>query len=93
MCPCYLGPLIVIARNCGGTYILAELNGSLLDQPIAAFHVILYFAWTSIPLPPLEQLLDTLETRLQELTDLNVTNFNDIKSDPVRGMDAQKPIW
>jgi hypothetical protein len=30
MRPHYVGPLIVIARNFGGTYILCKLNGSVL---------------------------------------------------------------
>ena len=54
----YLGPLIVISRNKGGAYIVAELDGSVFDRPIAAFHVIPYFAWTTMSLPPLDNLLD-----------------------------------
>ena len=60
----YLGPLIVISRNKGTAYILAELDGSLLDRPIAAFRVIPYFQRTHIDLPPLEDLLDVSMARL-----------------------------
>jgi hypothetical protein len=49
--PHYLGPLIVISRNFGSTYILCKLDGSVLHHPIAVFHVIPYFVCTSIPLP------------------------------------------
>ncbi|KNZ78116.1 hypothetical protein J132_01640 [Termitomyces sp. J132] len=32
----YLGPLVVISRNCGGAYIICELDGSVLHCPVAA---------------------------------------------------------
>jgi hypothetical protein len=54
----YLGPLIFISHNRGGACILAELDGSLLYRPIAAFRVIPYFAREHINIPPLEELLD-----------------------------------
>src|SRR5271168_3652411 len=69
MRPRYLGPLIVISRNRGGAYILAELDGSVFDRPIAAFRVIPYFVRTKLALPPLDELLDISHRRLQELED------------------------
>lgn len=74
MRPRYLGPLIVIARNKGGAYIIAELNGSLFDRPIAAFRVIPYFARKKLDLPPLDALLDVSNARLQELRDSTVSD-------------------
>ena len=47
----YLGPLIVLARNKGGAYIVAELDGSVFDHPAAVFCIIPYFACTYIDLP------------------------------------------
>ncbi|ETW75489.1 hypothetical protein HETIRDRAFT_56478, partial [Heterobasidion irregulare TC 32-1] len=58
MRPWYLGPLLVISRNWGGAYILAELDGLVFDRPIAAFCVIPYFARRSLKLTKLEALLN-----------------------------------
>jgi hypothetical protein len=63
----YLGLLIVISRNRGGTYIIAELDGSVFYQPIAAFQVILYFTCSKITISLLTELLDISQHRLQEL--------------------------
>ena len=65
MRPRYLGPLIVVSRNKGGAYIVCELDGTVLDRPIAAFRVIPYFARKSIPIP--EDLEDVSTERLREL--------------------------
>ena len=73
----YLGPVIVLARNKGGAYILAELDGSVFHRPIAAFRVIPYFARSKIDLPPLDDLLDISRQRLQELKDSNMTDPDD----------------
>ena len=67
MRPRYLGPLIIISRNKGGAYIIAELDGSVFDRPIAAFRVIPYFARTELTLPSLADLLDISQQRLREL--------------------------
>ena len=65
----YLGPLIVILRNRGGTYIIAEHDGAVFDRPIAVFRVVPYFVRQSIPIPPLEELIDVSTRRLRELED------------------------
>jgi hypothetical protein len=44
MRPRYIGPYVVLARNRGGAYILCEIDGTVLDRPMAAFRVIPYFA-------------------------------------------------
>ena len=77
----YLGPVIVLARNKGGAYILAELDGSVFHRPIAAFRVIPYFARSKIDLPPLDDLLDISRQRLQELKDSNMTDPDDDDTD------------
>ena len=39
-------------------YILAELDGSVLGHPIAAFRLVPYFTRQTIMLPPLADLID-----------------------------------
>jgi hypothetical protein len=70
----YLGPLIVISRNKGGAYILAELDGSVFDRPFAAFRVIPYFARTKLDIPKIEELIDISNARLAEMKDADVTD-------------------
>ncbi|ETW76594.1 hypothetical protein HETIRDRAFT_455119 [Heterobasidion irregulare TC 32-1] len=64
MHPQYLGPLLVISRNRGGAYILAKLDGSVFDRPVAAFRIIPYFACRSLKLADLEALLDISQEHL-----------------------------
>ena len=68
MRPRYIGPYIVISRNKGGAYILAELDGSVLARPIGAFRLVPYHPRRSLELPDLEHLLDitTDELRARE---------------------------
>ncbi|KNZ72630.1 hypothetical protein J132_02223, partial [Termitomyces sp. J132] len=51
MKPCYLGPLVVISRNHGGTYIVCELDGSVLHCSIAALCLVPYFTREHITVP------------------------------------------
>jgi hypothetical protein len=65
MKPRYLGPLVIVSRNRGGAYIVAELDGSVFDRPVAAFRLIPYFARTAIPIP--EDLLDVNQQRIRKM--------------------------
>lgn len=40
--PRYIGPYEVVRRHKGGSYVLKELNGSILQQGIAGFRLLLY---------------------------------------------------
>ena len=40
--PRYLGPYEVCRRTEGGSYVLKELDGSILQQGVAAFHLLPY---------------------------------------------------
>jgi hypothetical protein len=59
----YIGPLIVVSRNYGSAYIVAELDGTVLHRPIATFRLLPYFTRKSIPLP--SGIIDIDDTRLQ----------------------------
>ena len=76
MKPRYLGPLIVISRNKGGAYILAELDGSVLHRPIAAFRLIPYYARRSITFPA--NFIDIDTSRLREMEVMEVPEDNEI---------------
>jgi hypothetical protein len=77
----YLGPCIVVSRNKGGAYIIAELDGSVFDRPIAAFRVIPYLARTKLDLPPLADLIDISQRRLTEMEDTDAVDPDDDEAD------------
>ena len=67
--PRYLGPLIVVARNRGGAYILAELDGAVFDRPVAAYRVVPYFPRRVATISVEDEQLDVPVERVQELID------------------------
>ncbi len=62
----YIRPLVVVARNKGGAYIVCELDGAVYDRPVAVFRLIPYLARRDIIRFDLGELDVTLE-RLREM--------------------------
>ena len=75
MRPRYLGPLVVVSRNAGGAYILCELDGAVMDRPVAAFRVVPYFPRHSIPLP--DDFEDITPDRLRDMVEAHDTGDDD----------------
>lgn len=65
--PRYLGPMLVVRRTTGGSYILSELDGSISKLRFAAFRLIPYYP-RDIRAVPVEKLSDLSDTQLDELT-------------------------
>jgi hypothetical protein len=76
----YLGPCIVISRNKGGAYIIAELDGSVFDRPVAAFRVIPYFARANLDVPSFDTLIDISKSRLKEMETTSYADPDDDES-------------
>ncbi|KAJ7137134.1 hypothetical protein C8R44DRAFT_608372 [Mycena epipterygia] len=73
MAPRYLGPMIVVRKTNGGSYVVAELDGSVFQSKIAQFRVVPYEARHSIPLPD----------NIHELIDLSTESLNELVNDGV----------
>ena len=52
--PRYLGPMVVLQRTTRGSYLLAELDGSISKLRYAAFRLLLYFPRNEIAIPVTE---------------------------------------
>ena len=62
------GPYIVIARKSGGAYLVAEMDGSVLKDKVAAFRLIPYFARRQLKLPrDLDSIIDQTRENLQKM--------------------------
>jgi hypothetical protein len=74
----YMGPLVIIHHNHSGAYIVAELNGTVWQNPVGAFQIIPYFACTALPIPDLTGFINI---SCNDLTHLKVSE----DSDPLEG--------
>lgn len=89
MQPRYMGPMIVIRRTLGGAYLVAEMNGAMFQDRIAAFRVIPYDARHSIPIPAnIHKLIDISKETLNELVnDKTSENKSNRKTKKYKGKD------
>ena len=66
----YLGPMVVVTRNKGGAYLVAELDGSVWHEKVGAFRLVPYFARHEIDLPGgIESFVDISKKTLTELSE------------------------
>ena len=72
MKPRYTGPMIVVAENEGGSYIIAEMTGAVLRHKVAKFRVIPYFARRRIGIPE----------GIMKIIDLDQVGLDKIKAMP-----------
>nr|GAT51229.1 predicted protein [Mycena chlorophos] len=64
----YLGPMVVVRRTKGGSYLVCELNGAMWPGKVAAFRVIPYEARAKIAIPEdVEKRIDMSAEELKEL--------------------------
>jgi hypothetical protein len=71
MYPRYLGPMVVIRRTRGGSYIIAEMDGSVLKEKVAAFRVLPHISrYEPVELPEnITDLIDMTREQLEAMAD------------------------
>ncbi len=71
MYPRYKGPMIVIRRTRGGSYVIAEMNGAVLKEKVGAFRVLPHHArYEPIDLPEdIHKLIDLSAEQLETMVD------------------------
>jgi hypothetical protein len=80
----YLGPMVVVRRTRGGSYLCCELNGAMFHGKIAQFRVVPFFARTKLTLSDkIENLIDMTYEKLETLAE------EDREPDLYEGKDLQ----
>ena len=68
--PHYVGPMVVVHKTIGTSYIVAELNGSQSQLRVAGFRLIPYFQWTSTSVPIISNLSDNKDAMEEDPEDV-----------------------
>ena len=79
MKPRYLGPMIVVAENRGGSYILAEMTGVVWRQKVAKFRVVPYYARERLEIP--QSILEIIDLDREGLAKLLASPESDVHWD------------
>jgi hypothetical protein len=75
MAPRYFGPMIVLKRTTGGSYILSELDGSILKLRFAAFRIVPYHP-RDLRAVPVTKITDATPEQLDNYTyDVDSSNL------------------
>ena len=62
------GPMVIVRRTKGGSYIVCEMNGAVLQKKIGRFRVVPFAQRHKIALPKkIEKLIDLSKKKLDEL--------------------------
>ena len=82
----FLGPYVVVSRNRGGAYVLAELDGTVFDRPVAAFRVHPFFARKE----PIDLPFEWLDTDLQRLHELEASEEDEEDGEQTEDAEADE---
>ncbi|OCB87029.1 hypothetical protein A7U60_g5922 [Sanghuangporus baumii] len=80
MKPQYLGAYVVVRKTKAGSYVIAELNGSVLKIRVAAFHLIPYFPRLNLSVP-ITKLINAADDKLEDDTNPPIEPEEDDVSD------------